>query len=263
MDNLELDFNLLVQETLTEAINSEEAKEFRREFLFADSVAEDFKAPDIAKGPEGPGILFEIHKDTFSFSIDVYPVEDLGTIWKGLSIEEKEIISFFEVPSLEVANYIVEQVKHKRFSSQEMNLFNISDPCASWWLKDDGNSFTLHFSVQSSDEDNVYELGPLGDSGLALQILSKSAEQLGKWFTINEIEVSRRKVTVSTFRDENGNYENGFGQLKDLFLNGEESTIPFDKDVISSNPSFYFYLNEIAYMRKFWLLVERLKKSID
>lgn len=268
MNNMDVDFNQLVQETLNQAINSEEAREFRREFLFE----EDDTEPVIVKETEpqafikshkrslplSPGIIYKLNKDTFSYSFEFASAKCIDESWQELeSLEDFKDSewSFFETPYIELAEYIGEQILHRRFSS-EVSFFNISDPSPSWWLRDEGNKITIHFSVQSEKDDEVIELGPLGDMGLALSRLASFEEIYNSWFSLNKLEVSRRKIAISTFRTENGEHPQGFELFKAVLRDGLNPDRLIELGNTVSNPTLILYLYELSLMRKFWLQVQ-------
>ncbi len=264
MNNTDIDYNLLVHETLTQAINSDEAREFRREFLFQEIDKQEniLESSDSEALPDSPGLVYRIKKETFSFAVECLSGSSIKELIKDAEMDRASgdlEWNYFETPYKELADYIREQIAHRRFSSQELNLFNISDPSPSWWMRDEGNKFTLYFSVQSDLDDDVFELGPLGDPSLGMKRILNFKSHFSHWFPVNEICSSRRKISISTLRGENGEISEAFNILKSVFLGGTDPELLFSDEAllakIGRQPTMFYFLKEISMMRQFWILV--------
>jgi len=135
---------------------------------------------------------------------------------------------------------------------------NLSDPGFSWWLTKKENGFQLSFTMSVATSPETVKLGPLGDRELAgrnFLLLEELVSNAGLAMNIQN-ETNRVQFTDSE--------EFILEELKDVFEFGVVTQTMTDlfkilaKQVtdISSLQTTWFYLQEIAAMRRFWIQVQ-------
>lgn len=154
------------------------------------------------------------------------------------------------------AEFINNSVHNQRYPLDEEQICNISDQGYSWWLVPREDGFEVVTRIIHGTSDEVVKLGPLGDRSTAQNFLKK----FGAFFQEQNLSLSlivephRFRFTVP---DEGLKEE-----LIQLFEYGEigpdiESLFGLlaKANKETELESVWFYLNELAAMRRFWIQV--------
>jgi hypothetical protein len=224
--------------------------------------------------PTNPGIIYHIQKSTTVFVIRTFVSrnirEDHARIiehpeeFPSLRLLEGGVqdlshrLRFFLVDNPNQAEIIHDQLNNRRFPVDEEMMCNISDPGFSWWLTPKGRGFQLSFTLSVSSGEESIKLGPLGDQQIAL----KNFRALEVLMTKAGLDLSMQNEMRSVqFTD---GEEMLLEELRDLFEYGVVSGPMTDLfrllargiEDMSSLESCWFYLQELAAMRRFWIQVQ-------
>ena len=217
---------------------------------------------------EGPGVVYKLEKGISTYCLRGYATDDMS--WELDALERQdpqamkklrmndeesiEDISFFSTHDEAFAETLVDQLVNRRFPRQEAIVCNISDPGFSWWLSCDELGFEVYFQSHGIERDeNLIQLGPLGDPFIAYQFFKKSFSFLKSQFSINEFSATEKGLRVSCGQSSVGEFQ----KLVQLFIDG---SFPWESDVFSSTKSMdkglllYFY--ELSLLRSFWVRVQ-------
>jgi hypothetical protein len=134
---------------------------------------------------------------------------------------------------------------------------NLSDPGFSWWLTKKEAGFQLSFTMSVTDDSSI-KLGPLGDRELALrnfQMFETLISSAGIAINIQN-EINRVQFTDCE--------EFILEELKDIFEFGVMTQTFKDlfnilsrrTEDVSLLEETWFYLNELAAVRRFWVQVQ-------
>jgi hypothetical protein len=262
MDEIEL----LVAETFAHYHEHFQAKAQVQEFPVISS-------PESMELPSGPGIIYHIQKSQSIFVIRTFLSTNVAHDYKVildrpedfpslrlLEGGDRELVSklrFFLVENQFQAEIIHDHLNNRRFPIHEELLCNLSDPGFSWWLSPKGQGFQLSFTM-SSVESHTIKLGPLGDQQLALKnfqllesILTSAGLELSMQNEMNRVQFAEGEEFLME-------------ELKDLFQFGTigESLVDLFKMLARNThqhsllESSWFYLQEVAAMRRFWIQVQ-------
>jgi hypothetical protein len=224
--------------------------------------------------PSGPGVLYHIQKTSTVFVLRTLVSADLRSDYlKVLEAPEDfptlrlleagvediaQRLKFFPVEEKSMAEIIHDHLCNRRFPINEEMMCNISDPGFSWWLTKREGSFQVSFTLSVSGGLNHVKLGALGDQQLALksfQQLAAMFEEAGLGLNI-ENEMSRvqfsdgEAVLLEELQDlfELGVISDGLRQLFIILARRIEDH--------SRLETAWFYLQELASMRRFWIQIE-------
>lgn len=290
MSNQNLDFDFLARETLalTEQLRNDSFAKNLNEHcdqlhlddlestfdLSYTSTSEHSLEPEIdhsAMPLEGPGIVYKLEKGISTFCLRGVATSDLDwerdDIERGdrnlmkklrLSVDDSgcisEDIGFFPTYDVALAETVVDQLMNRRFPRQEAIVCNLSDPGFSWWLSCESLSFQVYFQSHGIERDeNLIQLGPLGDPFIAYQFFNKSFQFLKSKFSINEFSATEQGFGISCAR----NSEHKFQQFIQLFVDG---SFPWEDEMFEEGNSddkrllLYFY--ELSLLRKFWVEIQ-------
>ena len=191
-----------------------------------------------------------------SWELDALERQDPQAMKKLRMNDEESIedISFFSTHDEAFAETLVDQLINRRFPRQEAIVCNISDPGFSWWLSCDELGFEVYFQSHGIERDeNLIQLGPLGDPFIAYQFFKKSFSFLKSQFSINEFSATEKGLRVSCGQSSVGEFQ----KLVQLFIDG---SFPWESDVFATGKSvdkgllLYFY--ELSLLRSFWVTVQ-------
>lgn len=252
------------------------------EFLVAEtfktkSAANPFFETSTVKAPKSCGLIFRIQKSGSTFVIRSVASEDMSKDFDGVNSNPKVLsklriegtdfneVKFFECDSLEIAQTIQKQMSNRRFPIYEEHVCNVSDPGFSWWLKDEGHSISILFSLSHTDQmSDLVKLGPLGDCSLAHRKFQKIYGFFNTLFPVKSFSCGRSRFNVSVDIGVRGYFDH----LKQAFIHGEFSLnlASYIEDIENSlNPSqriefqsAHFFLKELIIARSFWLKVQGL-----
>ncbi|MBC96799.1 MAG: hypothetical protein CME63_03560 [Halobacteriovoraceae bacterium] len=253
------------QESYHSNINNDLQTEEENENLDSDQDESGFS-------PEGPGVLYKLEKGISTFCLRGLATSDAQweidaierrdpKILKTLRLNEEEgmdLLGFFPTYDQAFGETIIDQLINRRFPKQEAIVCNLSDPGFSWWLSCGNQSFEVYFQSHGIERDeNLIQLGPLGDPLIAYQYFKKSFPFLKSQFSINEFSATEKGFQVTCGKSS----ESEFQQLVQLFIDGR---FPWEDSVFNSEASghsvqdkgllLYFY--EISLLRKFWIDVQ-------
>lgn len=236
--------------------------------------APDEKVEEVFELPEGPAILYHVQKSSSVFVIRTMVTHNVKEAY-GKIIDRPEDypslrllengdqnlaqkLKFFVVDNFDQAEIIHDQLHNRRFPIKEEMLCNLSDPGFSWWLTKKQKGFQISFTMSVAADENTTKLGPLGDRELAVrnfQVLSELIELAGIDMNIQN-ETNRVQFTDCE--------EFILEELKDIFefgvvtqtLNDIFRIIAKQVQDDSSLQTTWFYLQELAAMRRFWIQIE-------
>lgn len=261
MDEIEL----LVAETFRHYEENQSEIEKKDEFSFSETEESAF--------PENPGILYHVQKTSSVFVVrtlvsqnikkDFYQIierpEDYPSLrlLEGGETEVSKKLKFFIVENPAEAEIIHDQVHNRRFPVNEELMCNLSDPGFSWWLAKKPTGFQISFTISMASNDTV-KLGPLGDRELAI----RNFQALGSLVSSAGLEMNiQNEMNRVQFTDCE---EFILEELKDVFEFGVITDTMKDIFKILSRKvsdagilqETWFYLNELAAMRRFWIQVQ-------
>ncbi len=229
---------------------------------------------DLTEFPNEAGVLYHIQKATSVFVVrtmvsqnireDFHKIMDRPEDYPSLRLLEAgaEDISgrlkFFLVENPSQAEIIHDQIHNRRFPIHEEMMCNLSDPGFSWWLTKKEKGFQLAFTMSVASDANTVKLGPLGDRELAL----RNFQTLEELVTSAGIEMNIQNETNRVqFTDCE---EFILEELKDVFEFGVVTDTMQDLFKIlggqsahqSSLQTTWFYFQELAAMRRFWIQIQ-------
>lgn len=224
--------------------------------------------------PESSGVIYHIQKSQSVFVLRTFVSKDIRQDYlkiiqkpedypslRLLEDGEDEIekkLKFFIVQNPSEAEIIHDQLHNRRFPIFEEMLCNLSDPGFSWWLTKKVSGFQLSFTMSVSTDETTVKLGPLGDREIALRKF-QNFEHIINSVGINmniQNEINRVQFTECE--------EFILEELKDLFEFGVVTKTFEDLFKILSKQTndlslledTWFYLHELAAMRRFWIQVQ-------
>lgn len=216
--------------------------------------------------PHSPGLLFKIELGANTFCLRAMASDDLADdaldVVEGnrqlrrnfrfdddLSAKEIEAqLQYFETPIRENAEVLVETLCHRRFPLRENQLCNISDPGHNWWLEENAQQLTVHFRAPSIEREKDYlELGPLGDSRMAISRFQRLLPTLHKTMPSLVVEHNDRCLTFKVVG------QDFLTSLKKMFRDGD-NVWNLDDEV---STTLYLFLEELATTRRFWKFLKK------
>ena len=233
-----------------------------------------FKNESDTEYPEGPGVIYHVQKTSSVFVIRTFASlnikenylkiierpEDYPSLrlLEAGSEDLQDKLKFFLVENSSHAEIIHDQLHNRRFPIHEELMCNLSDPGFSWWLTKKKTGFQLAFTMSVANDENTVKLGPLGDRELAV----KNFQQLESLVTAAGIEMNiQNEMNRVQFTDcEQFILE----ELKDVFEFGVMTQTLGDLFKIISKATkmdlpiqtTWFYLQEVAAMRRFWIQIQ-------
>jgi len=225
--------------------------------------------------PQGPGIIYHIQKSMGLFVLRTFISLNIRNDYVNIleepgnypalrllegsgQVDISSRLRFFSVQNSLHAEMIHDQINNRRFPIEEETLCNISDPGFSWWLSTKGKGFKISFNLAHSEYEGYIKLGPLGDQNVALKqfehlssILQQSGLDLEMQAEVNRFSLDEGEALI-------------IEELRKLFEEGiiSESLAHLFKLLArnykdhTSLESTWFYLDELASMRKFWIQVQ-------
>ncbi len=223
--------------------------------------------------PTEPGLLYHIQKSVSIFVIRTLVSKNIREDYRLIlerpedypslrllegNTEVSSKLRFFMVENPSQAEIIHDQLCNRRFPIDEEMMCNLSDPGFSWWLTKKNEGFQLSFTLSVAQDQEPIKLGPLGDQQLALnrfQAFAYLVSEAGIPLDLQN-EINRVQFTE--------NDEFLMEELKDLFefgvitdgLSGLFKILARTSKDHSNLETLWFYLQEIAAMRRFWIQVQ-------
>lgn len=223
--------------------------------------------------PSEPGLLYHIQKSSSIFVIrtlvsknikeDYYSILERPEDYPSLRLlegntEVSSKLRFFMVENPFQAEIIHDQLCNRRFPIDEEMMCNLSDPGFSWWLTKKEEGFQLSFTLSVAQNQEPLKLGPLGDQQMAMRRFQEFAHLVVEAGIPLELQNEINRVQF-TEHD-----EFLLEELKDLFefgvitegLGGLFKLLARKSKDHSNLETLWFYLQEIAAMRRFWIQVQ-------
>lgn len=269
MDEIEL----LVEETYRHFELHFEKRGMTSEVSEEEAEVEERADESVAPFPEGPGLIYHIQKTSTVFVIrtmvsqnvreDFFKIIETPENYPSLRLLEGNIdqiekrLKFFMVENPSEAEIIHDQLHNRRFPMHEEMMCNLSDPGFSWWLTKKENGFQLSFTMSVADECSI-KLGPLGDRELAI----RNFQALGQLISSAGLDINVQNETNRVqFTDCE---EFILEELKDIFEFGVITQTLKDLFKILARKCEdtallegpWFYLHELAAMRRFWIQIQ-------
>lgn len=268
MDEIEL----LVSETFKHFY--QQHPEHERDFPEFAPDEPEASAEEVFELPEGPAVLYHVQKASSVFVIrtmvshnvkqDYFKILERPEDYPSLRLLENgnqnvsEKLKFFVVENPDQGEIIHDQLHNRRFPIREEMMCNLSDPGFSWWLTKKNKGFQLSFTMSVSADENTIKLGPLGDRELAVHNFQVLSELISLAGIEMNIQNEMNRVQFSDCE------EFILEELKDIFEFGVVTQTLTDifriisKQVKDSSTleTTWFYLQELAAMRRFWIQIE-------
>jgi hypothetical protein len=284
MNQSELSLDTLLQETLalTEYLRVSTIKPSNDvDYLFdlADSIVSEENDLEATGGeiapteilqiyPESPGIIYKIDNGSSTFCVRGFSSSNIRLSFEELTERDsvKRIVlklgtedsnsqvQFFVTKSFELAEAVRDQIINRRFPHQEDALCNLSDPGFSWWMNTDlPYGFEIFFRSHGINRAEKYiQLGPIGDGGVAALRMNQARSLLRSSFPISEFSCDDKSFTVASLKPEHLS----FISFKNIFLEGINNTELENFPDNSVGRTLYYYFQELAVVRKFWIEVK-------
>ena len=272
-----MDFETLTKETLelTQNLNfdfekfDDQFSKFNSEILADVSEQE---VVDFSLGSQeehsGTGIVYILEKGLSTFCLRGVASDDLS--WEIEKLEEKDQdflnllriskeeeqrvseVRFFQTPNVSIAQNIVKTMMNRRYPIAEASLCNLSDPGFSWWMDQGETEINIYFQSHSIDRDKtLIQLGPLGDSAVAANMMQTASSTLKHFFPIKQYSVTSRSISISCC--DNG--IEGFSELARLFSEGEFHWEEILNMGTGTHHDVLEYLHLLSFKRRFWKIV--------
>lgn len=224
--------------------------------------------------PEGAGVIYHLQQSSSIFVIRTFVSRNVQSDYKmildrpedfpslrlleGGEIDLSHKLRFFIVENPYQAEIIHDQLNNRRFPVNEESMCNLSDPGFSWWLIPKGSGFQISFTLSVSEAEGMVKLGPLGDQQVAL----KNFQGLQSLITGAGLELlMENEMNRVQFAE---GEEMLMDELRDLFEYGvvSDSMVELFKllsrstEDLSVLQTTWYYLQELAAMRRFWIQVQ-------
>jgi len=259
------EISLLVEETLKHFNENYTASENEDGTLIFDAQDEL---------PNGAGLLYHIQKTSSVFVIRTFVSKNVRKDYKQIFeypenypslrlLEEglgsiSDRLRFFLVENHYQAEIIHDQLNNRRFPVKEEIMCNLSDPGFSWWLTRKPQGFQLAFTLSVKSDEGSLKLGPLGDQQLAL----KNFQDFAELMVYAQLPINIQNEMNRVLFEEAEQFL--LEELKDIFEFGVINDSLKDLFKLlshklknhSSLETTWFYLQELAAMRRFWIQVQ-------
>lgn len=264
MDEIEL----LVAETFKHFHENFSERKDEVSFVVTPSAPERFSLP------AAPGVIYHIQKSTSVFVIRSMVSTDIREdfskilerpedypslrLLEGGNGDLSQKLKFFMVDNPSEAEIIHDQLHNRRFPICEEMMCNLSDPGFSWWLTKKEHGFQISFTLSVSADSSSIKLGPLGDRELAIKSFQKLESLVTDAGLEMNIQNEMNRVSITDceefiLEELKDIFEFGVitDTLKDLFRILAKRTS--DSSVLEE---CWFYLHELAAMRRFWVQIQ-------
>lgn len=216
--------------------------------------------------PEGPGLIFKIERTSGTFCIRAMAASEIATSLEKLLDGDEKLLEkmkideaifdelyFFETQNLDRAEIIVDQMANRRFPLDEDVLCNISDPGFSWWMSLEEGGFKIYFNSHGLNRAKRFmQLGPLGDGSIAALRFSQLEKHLRNLFAIESLKANDKAINLKALNKE----DRAFYQFQAIFTDGVGEDLIEDLARTPEGRTLYYYLQEIADLRRFWLVID-------
>jgi hypothetical protein len=211
--------------------------------------------------PGAPGLIYHIDDGGSTFCIRAIAAQNIDEEFKQINRSNLKIsddfsldsLFYFELPTIEQAEAVIEQLCNRRFPKQEDSLCNISDPGFSWWMDLRPERFEIFFRSHGINRADKYiQLGPLGDQKMAALRMGQIQNLLRSSFPLEEFSNTNKGFAIGTLKPDHL----GFKSFRDIFLKGDNNTNLENFPDNGLGRTLYFYFHELASIRKFWIEVQ-------
>jgi|GEM_PF-692365 len=226
---------------------------------------------DLLKYPTGPGVIYKIDQAQGTFCVrgmvsrsirgDMLELSNIHSSLRPILRVDPSAdlsdVAFYETKTPELAEAIKEQIMNRRFPRFEDSLCNIADPGFSWWMNvsmtENEGRFEIYFKSHGVNRAEKYiQLGPIGDGSIAEVRLNQAKELIQSSFPIVEYFGTDKSLVVATSKPDHLS----FLTFKNIFLLGENHTSLENFPDNSIGRTLFYYFQEIAVIRKFWIEVQ-------
>ena len=197
--------------------------------------------------PNSPGLIYSILRSEGTFVIRGGPCQNLQ--------QERERregpFLFFELPRLDQAQILKDQLFNRRMPLKEELLYNLSDPGLHWWLDLLGPSKKGFRVDNRGHKDSLLprflKLGPLGNPS----VFNKRFSSLSKLLPL-QFSFDGRGIHIQG----EGPY---YKDLLTFFQKGAFSQDSTLGNLVAGQgkPSLQLFLEEVSLTRRFWMKIER------
>lgn len=240
-----------------------------------------FDFDDIDELPgQCPGVFYNLEKKVSTFVIRIFKSDDLSIDLPlilanpenypslrllgddGRAIKEK--LKFFECDMPSLASDIKNELSNKRFPIFEENVFNVSDPGDSWWVKVEKSELKVFFKLSRTESmESLIKLGPLGDTNAAMEKFKKLYGYFRMLFPVADYASAHAQFNI---RCENA-HDPIFKDFVKIFTDGDSGfefweylrkleMNSMDKPFLDSLRQANLFLMQIANMRRFWIEIQ-------
>ena len=235
---------------------------FDLDFLMQETFAlAESATVSVSTKPMAAGLIYRIDDGGSTFCIRGIATSNIDEEFNHINRAALKIsddfdldsLYFFELPTIEQAEAVIEQLCNRRFPKQEDSLCNISDPGFSWWMDSQPDRFEIFFRSHGINRADKYiQLGPIGDQKMAALRMSQVQPLLRNTFPISEFSNTNKGFAIGSLKPE----QLGFKSFRDIFLKGENRTTLENFPDNGLGRTLYFYFHELASIRKFWIEVQ-------
>lgn len=235
---------------------------FDLDFLMQETFAlAESSTAQVSLRPMAPGLIYRIDDGGSTFCIRAIATSNIDEEFSHLNRATLKIpddfplnsLCFFELPTIEQAEAVIEQLCNRRFPKQEDSLCNISDPGFSWWMDLQLDRFEIFFRSHGINRADKYiQLGPIGDQKMASLRMGQVQSLLRSSFPVSEFSNTNKGFAIGSLKPE----QLGFKSFRDIFLKGENHTNMENFPDNGLGRTLYFYFHELASIRKFWIEVQ-------
>ncbi len=218
--------------------------------------------------PNTPGVLFRLEEGPGIFCLRGVAVKSLSSAFLSFQNQDVKVLEalkienalcsleYFETTSIAQAEIIRDNFFNRRFPREDDVLVNFGDANYHWWLVEDDTFCRIYFKNNNliSRETNTTKLGPLSDSNVAYRRFLDNQNLLRSSCGPYEYLCNEKFLEIRYQELNNGNF-----WIKDLFLDGDFKNIPEVSSVDDiDRETFYYYLQELACARRFWIKIDSL-----
>lgn len=166
-------------------------------------------------------------------------------------------LNHFECELFEEAEMLHQRLGMRRFPVKEESVCNISDPGFSLWFEKTKSGFTLHPKIKNLTP-NLVRLGPLVDSKIAQRRWMELSEVMNELPLGLDLSLENGSLTFSS-------QESWLSEaVESVFSRGEFSAELMDvfkllarrTKHLAQLETGWFFLQEVALARRFWIKVE-------
>lgn len=222
--------------------------------------------------PEKPGLFFHVDHIGGTFVIRSLLSQNLAQDFERIKTAPEDYpslrllsdnriqlhkINHFECELVEEAEMLHQRLGMRRFPVKEESVCNISDPGFSLWFEKTKSGFSLHPKIKNLTPELV-RIGPLVDSKIAQRRWMELSEVMNELPLGVDLSLENGSLTMSSgeawlAEAMEGVFVEGVfsGELTDIF-----KLLSHKTKHLSQLETGWFFLQEVALARRFWMRVE-------